>query len=198
MSIKNVKVGETCLLPVTVTAIKNCGWLEVTTCDDFKYSLAPSEVNTLSPDPHPKYDPCRKFRAGDKVRIVREYRGRFPKIIERSYFHPDKVYTVFTNEGDNGGVLIQDDDSHQHGFHFWELELITPVEELEPYFVGESENSYDLFRKTSNGNQLRSSFWWKHDPTPDLIELSKANAKAAAEDERDRLNAEWRKEREND
>jgi hypothetical protein len=60
------------------------------------------------------------------------------------------------------------------------LELVTPVEELEPYSIGEST---DYFSVEKDDEEL--SLYWK-DKHP--------NAKEAAEAECARLNAEYRKE----
>jgi hypothetical protein len=65
------------------------------------------------------------------------------------------------------------------------LELVTPVEELEPYIIREYA---DFYAVEKDGAQYSIFFKGSyHD-----------NAKKAAEAERDRLNAEWRKEVEND
>jgi hypothetical protein len=63
------------------------------------------------------------------------------------------------------------------------LELVVPVEELEPYSVGESTDYFCVEDKY--GTEI-SCYWKDTHPNP----------KAGAEDERDRLNSEWRKEME--
>lgn len=152
---------------------------------------------TKIPEAYPKYDPNREFKAGDIVSprfwCMRPPTAYYISDVSGHFMPDDGAYEVEKDELPDSTVLVKykGEIISMQACH---LELTTPVEELEPYFVGESENSYDLFRKTSGCNQLRASFWWKHNPTPELIELSKANAKAAAEAERDRLNAEWRKE----
>lgn len=183
---KNLKPGDTLVLEITVAEIAlGRIYYNGTNCMDCCY---PDEVSLP-----PKHDPCHLFRKGDIVEPC-QVNGRWvsPAWEDRAGIR----YEVAKDEDPlTAHMEVKDPDSPQPFLvHAAFFKLVTPVEELEPYFVGESENSYDLFRKTSNGNQLRASFWWKHNPTPDLIELSKANAKAAAEAERDRLNAEWRKE----
>ena len=113
----------------------------------------------------------------------------------RSPWGTGRKLIVVENEGALD-VLVRDEETRETNLLCpLFLELVTPVEELEPpYFVGESEISYDLFRRTDNGSQLRASFWWKHNPYPEKIEMTEEEAKAAAEAERDRLNAEHRKE----
>ena len=162
-------------------------------------SVEPIEMSHTAKisEERPKYDPCRKFKEGDIV----DYRRRHGRDYETVPDPEDyKLARVISSEDEESGMVGVEFIEAYGGedvffaVPWYHLELVTPIEELELYFVGESENSYDLFRKTINGNQLRASFWWRHNPTPDLIELSKANAKAAAEAERDRLNAEHRKE----
>ena len=143
----------------------------------------PAENGMKNTETAPKYNPNRKFKRGDKVQIVREYRGRVPNIIDRQYFYPGKVYTVATSEGGIGGVLIHDDDSHQHAFYFWELELVATIEELEPYHVAESWCNFNV--EDAKG-RIVSSYSKEYHP----------HAEAKAKDECNSLNAQHGKEME--
>lgn len=130
----------------------------------------------------PKYDPNREFRVGDKV-SVRKIHGKLPQCRYNGM--------VKVNEGDCCTI-----HEKEHRNCYWVtipsggnwcfdaayLELVTPVEELEPYTVEEGKASY-LLKK---GDKLLANYWPSH-----------PNAKAAAEAERDRLNAEYRKEQSN-
>jgi hypothetical protein len=69
--------------------------------------------------------------------------------------------------------------------YFCYLELVEPVEEQEPYSVVDAHTHWDVADKDMKCVVTYSKL---HHP----------NAKAAAEAERDRLNAEHRKERNND
>ena len=149
-------------------------------------SVPPTSVGTS-----PKYNPCRRFRKGDEVEYLPKD-GR--ELFEAKRLLAQRLTVVENEHKEYNRVAVKAQNGDVLSVPFYYLKLITPVEDMEPYFIGESENSYDLFRKTRNGNQLRASFWWKHNPTPDLIELSDANAKSAAEAECARLNAEYRKE----
>lgn len=199
MDIKDIKIGETYNVRVQALKIEAGKHVITKTLDSdgcintvCTTTFLEQDLSAFSPiTPAPKYDPCRKFRKGDIVEVKEDIDGRKLHVFTTG-LTLGKLYTVEEDEKDCKLKIKNDDGCGIYAFvHF---KLVTPVEKMEPYFVGESENSYDLFRKTSNGNQLRASFWWKHNPTPDLIELSIANAKAAAEAERDRLNAEYRKE----
>ncbi len=210
MKLEDIKVGETYNVRVTVKYIDGYEVVTATIGQDGKegyrtrfllgdipaFSPISPESGEKNTDPAQKFDPCRPFKKGDRVEPT-FWNDRPPVASElraNSEFLPhDGIYTVLSDE--RNSIAFIDYHGKSVFIPVNHLKLVIPVEELEPYFVGESENSYDLFRKTSNGNQLRASFWWKHNPTPDLIELSKANAKAAAEAECDRLNAEYRKEK---
>ena len=138
----------------------------------------------------PKYDPCRLFRKGDKVRIKREINGR---LLHHSFvnFKYDTVYTVDADEVQkdfkSGHVMITD-GKHYCTLSFYELELVTPVEELEPYFVMELKGAYGVYNTRFQPETEACHFFTDMHP----------NAKAAAEAERDRLNAEYRKEQNHD
>lgn len=130
----------------------------------------------------PKYDPCRKFRKGDKAK-PRIINGReIPKM------PLDVIFTVTGDEDEYGAVPVEY-MSPVRGLltsttvHAVWLELITPVEEKEPYSVGETTNYFSVDK-----DDEELSLYWK-DKHP--------NAKAAAEAECDRLNAEYRKEQSN-
>lgn len=139
----------------------------------------------------PKYDPNRKFREGDKVRIKREINGR---LLHHSFvnFKYDTVYTVDADEVqkdfESGHVVITDGE-HYCSLSFYELELVTPVEDLEPFFISEGAGIIELYKETTD-EVVKA---WFYDTVKAGVE-----ALAAAEAERDRLNAEYRKEQSNE
>ena len=126
----------------------------------------------------PKYDPCRLFRKGDKVRIVKHNGRKFDAAPPT--FQLGKVYRVDEDEDtENCYVMLQSCDLYYaHPVAF--LELVTPVEELEPYKLIDSPKTYNIVRDIAMVMTIHKK--------------SHPNAKAAAEAERDRLNAEHRKE----
>ncbi len=189
MNIEDIKVGETYLLPVVVTAMDNGAWLDATTNKGtYYYRLAPSETKTLRPimqENSPKYDPNRLFREGDEVRVI-EKDGR-------TVHDPlnGGIWRVARNERTGGAHemsvlvnLIYEDEKIAHQIHvpFYFLELVTPVEELEPYSVRESD-AFDIVR---DGKIVMTIPFTEDDY------YTFEQAKAAAEADRDRLNAEWR------
>lgn len=132
----------------------------------------------------PKYDPSRLFKKGDKA-TPRPINGRkLTKLPENI------IVTVTSDEDDFGAVNIEyvspnigvkTSTSVMAVF----LELVTPVEELEPYSVKETM-SHDGWQIVRDGLPLAIYDSQRH-----------PYAKAAAEAERDRLNAEYRKEQNN-
>ena len=138
----------------------------------------------------PKYDPCRKFREGDKVRVKSEVNGRPVYIGEDAWepLDPNEIWEV-VEEKETGWVHLKNGCLSADVWHGM-LELVTPVEELELYsvHVGNYEGEWGVYRDWAIVTQeLIVSFSHRH-----------PHAKSAAEAERDRLNAEYRKEREND
>lgn len=75
-----------------------------------------------------KYDPCRRFRKGDKVRLV-PYRGRMPIMFGFNIFSIGEIFTVEEDENKEYDVLVNN-GSYRQMFQACFLELVTPVEEL--------------------------------------------------------------------
>lgn len=134
----------------------------------------------------PKYDPNRKFRKGDIVEM--DTHGRdVAASLKKAGIELGKRYTVTegeSNTGHNTGYVsfIGDDGIEHRAMFFW-LKLVTPVEELEPYIVVDAHTHWDVAEKNMKTVAMYSKGNHPH-------------AKEAAEAERDRLNAEWRKEQE--
>ena len=132
---------------------------------------------TEMPETYPKYDPNRLFREGDKVEVVKN-KGR----IGSSTLPVGARATVVRDEEECDWVFIKADDCDKlDTIDAAYLKLVTPVEELEQYSVEEATVQF-LVKK--DGKRVVSQFCKLYHP----------NAKEAAEAERDRLNAEWRKE----
>ena len=130
----------------------------------------------------PKYDPNRKFRKGDIVKPC-QVKGRWQSITwkGRSGIH----FTVTEDEDEDGIVSIKDPDCKLPSITSAVfLELVTPVEELEPYIVVDAHTHWDVADKNMKTVAMYSKGNHPH-------------AKEAAEAERDRLNAEYRKEQSN-
>lgn len=152
--------------------------------EDFE-AVSP-ENGTKNTDAAPKYDPNREFRKGDKVRLVQcNGRNPFDSFNGIEYLPDETIYTVDGDEYDNGKVeLCEMDSCDTFEIHHSNIELVSPVEELEPYIVVDAHTHWDVADKNMKTVAMYSKG-------------NHPNAKEAAEAERDRLNDEYRKEREN-
>jgi hypothetical protein len=140
----------------------------------------------------PKYDPCRKFREGDIVRLI-EWNGRKLwddiKHLHRIY-NEKGTFTVHDDEQGNDVVIVP--DAYTENVYCACpacLELVTPVEELEPYSIGKSD--YNGFVNIEKKGKIIAMIPYGKELHEHKTE---EEALAAAEAERDRLNAEYRKE----
>ena len=135
-------------------------------------------VDTLHSEKH-KYDPYRKFKKGDIVKC-RTVFGRTCNVLESL-----GVYTVIEDEKEiSGNVSIVDSTNITYDVKAVFLELITPVEELGPYYIEETEYEYCVTIMIGERKDSPAVYHKRMHPY----------AKKAAEAECERLNAEWRKE----
>lgn len=148
-----------------------------------KNVILPSELQ-----PAPKDDPCRLFKKGDKVQ-PRAGRDVYACEWEDAVFH--KLTGVYELESDEkeGHVTILDKETGIECYvSVFAVELVTPVEELEPYYVKDDGTHYVVGKRPEEPEIVY------------LAEYSKdrhPHAKEAAEAECARLNAEHRKEANN-
>lgn len=126
----------------------------------------------------PKYDPNRLFRKGDKVKAVLRH-GRIPN----DGVPKDAILEVIEDERDGIVKVLHKMGVILEIFNVYALylELVTPVEELEPYSVVDAHTHWDVADKNM---KTVATYSKGHHP----------HAKEAAEAERDRLNAEYKKE----
>lgn len=123
----------------------------------------------------PKHDPTRLFKKGDIVERRTVY-GRTDIDVR-----DDVVLTVTSDEDAHGNVRVQEPSGRLIVTKSVFLELVTPIEKLEPYSVSEATVQYLV--KEDNKKVVAQ-----------FCKLYHPHAKAAAEAECARLNAEWRKE----
>lgn len=138
----------------------------------------------------PKYDPNRKLKKGDKVRVV-EYKGR----IGSSIMLVGTRAIVTQDEEELEWVAIKSEDGiKRDSIDPAYLELVTPVEELEPYYIEESHDGATIVltvRCIPNGEGIAFRYcpgWGGN------VFHSEEQFRQHAVAERDRLNAEHRKE----
>lgn len=137
------------------------------------------ENSIKNTDPPKKYDPCRLFKKGDKVRVV-EWSGRdIVRVGQIGYVVSDEHNSrvELSIEGWRKGVF----------YPACHLELITPVEELEPYVICENDASYEVRLHSKKENHTMAIY--NKNAYGDWLK-----ARYAAATECDRLNAEHRKE----
>ena len=193
MNIEDIKIGETYNVRVTVEEKNDAVYIQCRTSESaHPVILAAREAAAFSPispengikntEPSPKYDPCRKFRKGDKVRVVKEINGRIPPLC--GDIEAGNVYTVSDNE-DGGDVMLEVNGKYDC-IDWYYLELVTPVEERVSFRVGDFpvDGEWSVWKDSLGKTEIISSYKIATHP----------NAKEAAEAECARLNAEWRKE----
>lgn len=198
---ENVKVGETYYVRTKVLSIDveyTDTEIAAAVVDEKGKSLGPDVIyfsgsdlaafSLCKQETAPKYDPNRYFRKGDRVKLKEEINGRRMSDFVTS-LSLGKIYTVKEDE-DNCTVLI-DSDNGLYRYSFMHLQLVTPVEEQEPYSVSlrqelTVDDTYPYCAVIDyDGNEVARFYCEQYE---------EGKARAAAEAERDRLNAEYRKE----
>lgn len=177
------------------------------------YVSLPTEIVNSQSSIVNKYSPTRLFKTGDKVRVV-EWNGR--KVHDPMN---GSVWTVNRNEC-NGGIahesilvsLFYEDDKEGHIIDIppCYLELVTPVEELEPYYIETETFDYEI-RNANNdpdiGTSLAFHIMFQDQDESEILRVksyyesyvySSEHAEADAKAELARLNEEWRKEQNNE
>lgn len=195
--LKQLKPGDEIFIRARYKNIEDDGDVEFThTCTNLDDDVVTTTEYTLPdnvilPPSAPKYDPCRRFKKGDKVRVV-ERHGR--KVWG---YDLETIYTVAADEYPpddpnglhRGRVGINDgrpETLYSWNIPFYHLELVTPMEELERYVVEPSDVAWFVVdKKHESGEQNVVMYMCALHPNP----------KAAAEAECARLNAEHRKEK---
>lgn len=204
MAIENIKVGQkyNFTLLANHDTIEDKGAIFVSPTG-MSYLIKQEDYVALSPESDiknavstPKYDPCRMFRKGDIVE-PRELHGRKHKTLDYNY-----LYEVLENEDKDGIVKVSYFDggcTWTSYIPFYWFNLVTPVEELERYIVihNKNEKYFDVCWKDDDEPDGRTGrtrcrvTYWYHQPPKTYNE---EEAKAEAEAECARLNAEYRKE----
>ena len=199
MNTEDIKVGETYYVRVKVTATSEnrfvCRpmlWgctLSNFAPNFFNFAEAEAFFKSIPEQPEqPKHDPCRLFRKGDIVRL-KEWNGRCPALPE-DWKRNDGLFKVHEDEKFNSSVEITRESSKNvYIAPICFLELVTPVEELKPYRIGKSD--YNGFVNIEKKGKIIAMIPYGKELHEHKTEKE---ALAAAEAERDRLNAEYRKE----
>lgn len=175
--IKNLKPGDKLITNVHFRGLEK-GYVCCTYSPrpaDFEPKFYFDPASLLLP---PKHDPCRLFRTGDVARVV-ERDGR------KDAIHAvGELVTVVENDFGGTFISVKNKDGRAGSIAWCFIELVTPVEELEPYSVKDSSDRYMVIDE--KGAVIVMFYKARH-----------PHAKEAAEAERKRLNAEYRKEQDN-
>lgn len=185
--IKKLKPGDPVIIRGTFEGITDYGDICVkspmTFCgsmcaDHIKYSH-PSVVSLVEP----RYDPYRLFKKGDRVKTR--------SVFGRKIYINDTLYEVMWDESYNK-ISVKDLTSAETlvGMPSVFFELVTPVEELEPYYIEEKDIEFQVRMKYEDKDCLISVFRFKnivegykqyYDMLPSMKQAGEA---AAAECER--------------
>lgn len=186
MNIEDIKVGETYNVRMKVTykekdqvCVKN-PMVSVYGCDYMVVSHKYIHPTTEQP----KYDPCRKFREGDIVEPC-QVKGRW---FGTAWKNRSGIrFTVTKDEDEEGVMWVQDPDSlHPKDVEAVFFQLVTPVEELEPYIVYENLSVCGVMHRDEKDGKFIAVYFISH--------YGKTIARERAEAECARLNEEYRKE----
>ena len=181
MNIEEIKVGETYNVRLLARYNESNHFITFETPTGRDVVIGANDFEAVSPVEKPKHDPCRLFKKGDIVEM--DTHGRdIAASMKSSGVALGKRYTVTEDENNTGYVsFIGDDGIEHHSMFFW-LKLVTPVEELEPYFVVDAHTHWHIAKDDGNSSTVAIYSNTNH-----------PHAKESAEAECDRLNAEWRK-----
>lgn len=173
------KTARELILAITEKTLK--------TLNDKGLLKEPSKIQMLCSSPEmtslikklsvPKYDPCRLLRKGDKVQVKKRdgrCNGKAGEYLREAFC------TVAEDETQNELVRVLH-NATEYRLDPAYLELVTPAEELEPYYLTEST---DFWGVDKDDLEVEAAVFWKK---------THPNAKAAAEAERDRLNDDYRR-----
>jgi hypothetical protein len=179
MNLEDIKVGTELISKSKIAEIDGDNVILQFTAP-LKFRFVTELCDLLDAQPCPKHDPCRLLREGDKVQVIaRNGRcwGKTGEYLRGAYCF------VLEDEERNDMVKVRHNSS-EYTIDPAYLELVTPAEEMEPYSVETCQYGYTV----NKGELILATYNDENHP----------HAKEAAEAERDRLNAEWRKEQSDD
>lgn len=185
MEVNDFKEGEECLVRVRVSDEDGASVGFDTIGErgeclmESSFRLLETELDAVVKEDKPKYDPFRKFKYGDEVRVVPRDR-RAPVCFPANRVRVGDLVTVCKDEDDSGFVEVCSDSGHKMSVAFFFLVLVTPAEVRRPYSIE--------LGVTGKGTDYRI---WKDGVIICAYSCAHPNAKAAAEAERKRLNDEW-------
>lgn len=129
--------------------------------------------NFPHPETPPKYDPCRPFKAGDIVEPC-QVKGRW---LSEGWKNRKGIrYKVTSDEDDDCVMWVQDPDSlYPKCVAAVFFQLVTPVEELKPYFISEGAGIIEIW----NGKGEVEKTWYYDAVKAGVEALAAAEAECA-------------------
>ena len=189
MDIKYIKIGEKYYVQVTALSLHRDDTLVIVEDEDGDYAYFHPKDFYPCPEGQeaPKYDPNRKFKAGDIVSprfwCMRPPSAYYISDISGHFMPEDGLYEVDKDEMPDSTVLVKY-RGKVISMQACHLELMTPVEGIEQYFIQEDNVSYNI---RSKDECFIAAIIFKG-----IFE----NPMQLAKDTCDRLNAQHRKEQE--
>lgn len=159
--------------------------------------------------PTPKYDPTRPFKKGDRAQAV-ERNGRTLTCFPAGRIKVGDIVTVAEDEAGDVFIKVLTEDGHEMMVPWFMLELITPVEEQEPYYIESETFDYEIRNANDDpdiGTSLAFHIMFQDPDESEILRVksyyesyvySREHAEADAEAECKRLNEEYRKNQNND
>lgn len=141
MKFKKIKKGKKYKLELLCVRLQKNYFIFETPSGDFVALRASDlecichENGTKNTESAPKYDPCRLFRKGDKVRIKKENLYGRPVFTDHMDFQVGNVYLVAEDETEYGSVTLVSENGNIETYSYLEIELVTMVEEEGLYFI---------------------------------------------------------------
>ena len=185
-TINDLKIGELVLVSARVQGVIGDGGVHFETIArdgsslcEYSFYLKKEELGAVIRPCAEKQETCRLFRKGDRAQVV-ERNGRPLTCFPVGRIKVGDIVTVAENEAGDVFIKVFTEDGHEMMVPWFMLELITPVEELEPYMVGtdfvDDEPVWNIYKD----GDLIVGYTSSH-----------PYAKEAAEAECKRLNDEW-------
>ena len=129
--------------------------------------------------------------------VMRDGRHPYCLKMRESIVPTDTICNVVRCES-NGFVVVEYENGYNPVVHFSFLELVTPVEELEPYYVVTNTDcsTCTIFKRVGEKKLVHSAYYFMHGNGCSNALMGIIEAQAAAKSECARLNAKYRKEQE--
>ncbi len=196
--IQNLKQGDPIVIHATFSRVESDGdiWSKVLSNNGSYYEYYACSAHVSLPSEHgtsvptPQHAPTRLFKKGDKVRSVKR-RGHYFSLTDEKYaaliLTVDSDEVADTRQSDIWVKVETEDDELSWNTDPVYLELVTPVEGLEPFGVRYStdRDCAEVYHRRYKNTV--AAFYCK-------CGITREQAEEHAEAECDRLNAEWRKE----